>query len=305
MTRALRLLVITEQGPVREFQISRTRLWIGAMVLALGFGTTAAVGYVLGGLGRHRSPPENTVRPVLGRGLTLRASVLAEASLKSSPVVVGGCGPEMILVEGKYCPALIQRCQTQIDPDGSALHGHRCAEYKRSSSCLSPQKQQLRFCIDRDEHVEAGASLPQSRVTAAEARATCERYGKRLCSNAEWTFACESEDSKPYPYGTVRDSTACNIDRTEQLVTASGELMDLRVPPGRYPRCQSAFGVRDLSGNVEEYVVDESTGRTLRKGGYWQPGANHCRASQPHSDQSYRGIELGFRCCADPPAGHA
>lgn len=304
MTQGFRVLIISEQASIREFHVSRTRLWVSSVAVLVAIGIAVAVGFALGRLSPQWSRSARAVGPRLARGLVSRANRLAEAALRPSHADSTGCGPEMVLVEGAYCPKLVQRCRTQTDPEGSALYGHRCAEYKRSSFCLSPQKQHRRFCIDRDEHAEVGTTLPQSRVTVAEARANCERQGKRLCSNAEWTFACEGEEANPYPYGVVRDATVCNIDRAG-LVSASGELNDLRSTRGTFPRCQSAFGVRDLSGNVEEYVLDDATGQPLRKGGYWQPGANHCRASQPHADQNYRGIELGYRCCADVPAGHA
>jgi sulfatase modifying factor 1 len=204
----------------------------------------------------------------------------------------GPCGPNMILVEGDYCPAIHQRCLRHTDPDGSALHGQRCAEYKHPVTCLSPQRQRLRYCIDRDEYVAKGETLPQSQQTFADAQKTCESAGKRLCSSVEWTFACEGEKMNPYPYGFVRDSAACNADR-DGLVSPKGELNDLRAAPGTFSRCQSAFGVRDLTGNLEEFAIDSGTG------GYWQPGPNHCRLSVPHSEEAYRSIEVGSRCCAD------
>ena len=144
----------------------------------------------------------------------------------------------------------------------------------------------------------------QTRTTFADARTACQSAGKRLCSDVEWTFACEGEAISPYPYGFVRDSTACNADR-DNLVTPEGDLKDLRAAPGTFPRCKSSFGVRDLTGNVEEYVVSGTTGKPARRGGYWQPGANHCRYSPPHPDASYQGLEVGFRCCEDVADGQA
>jgi sulfatase modifying factor 1 len=106
----------------------------------------------------------------------------------------------------------------------------------------------------------------------------------------------------PYPYGFVRDSAACNADR-DGLVSPQGELNDLRAVPGAFSRCQSAFGVRDLAGNLEEYAMESSTGQPVRKGGYWQPGANNCRLVHPHAEPSYHSIEVGFRCCSDALPG--
>jgi hypothetical protein len=100
----------------------------------------------------------------------------------------------------------------------------------------------------------------------------------------------------PYPTGYLRDSKSCNIDR-DDLVTASGALRDLRASSGKNPGCVSPFGVRNLTGNVEEFVVAED-GSASRKGAYWQPAANSCRARRPHTDLEYAGVETGLRCCA-------
>jgi formylglycine-generating enzyme required for sulfatase activity len=205
----------------------------------------------------------------------------------------------MALVEGGYCPRPFHRCQRWTDPEGSALHGVRCAQYEEPARCLSPQRKHVRYCIDRDEFLAPGEELPQSLRTAAEARAACTQANKRLCTESEWTFACEGEAIRPYPYGFRRDSAACNAD-LGNLVTSAGELSDLRAKPGSFPRCVSPAGVRDLSGNLEEYVSSDGSPEVfVRKGAYWQPGANHCRASQPHPDRAYRGVEVGFRCCSD------
>jgi formylglycine-generating enzyme required for sulfatase activity len=205
----------------------------------------------------------------------------------------------MILVEGEYCPEVHHRCVSYADPEGSALHGQRCARFKEPPLCLSPERERMRYCIDSVEFVAPDQALPQNSVTFAEASEACASLGKRLCTESEWTFACEGETLRAYPYGFARDSSACNADRKE-LVTPDGQLRDLRSKPGQYPRCTSVFGVLDLTGNLEEYVVaDGTTAKPLRKGAYWQPAANHCRASQPHPDAAHSGVEVGFRCCAE------
>ncbi len=300
MTRGYRLLVLDEEGAqVRELYVSRAALWGGVGGALLLFAVMPGVGYALLSCPRPPTPAASLDRPLLHQGLAQVANLMAAQTLQSPEPPQGPCGPNMVLIDGNSCPAVFHRCERQTDPEGNALHGHRCAEYKRPATCLLPQRQHLRYCIDRDEHVVGGEKLPQSLQTFADAVKTCESSGRRLCSNVEWTFACEGEMMNPYPYGFVRDSSACNADRSG-LVTKEGNLVDLRAAPGTFSRCKSAFGVRDLAGNLEEYALESSTGQPVRKGGYWQPGANHCRLTRPHSEPEYRGIEVGFRCCADP-----
>jgi hypothetical protein len=65
--------------------------------------------------------------------------------------------------------------------------------------------------------------------------------------------------------------------------------------------------VRNLAGNLEEFVALDGPGRArpAMKGAYWQPSRNFCRAAQTAHDEYYNGIETGFRCCADSDADTA
>lgn len=231
-----------------------------------------------------------------------RAEILAAARddllapKRAEPSV---CPENMVLVEGDYCPDVQQRCLRYLDPPGR-YEQFRCAEYA-PSVCLSKERRHLRFCIDRDEYTEPGENLPANFRSFTHAEKACGTQGKRVCRESEWNFACEGEEMLPYPYGTSRDPSACNADRTD-IVTPAGELRDLRAPSDAYPRCVSPFGVRNLSGNLEEFVAMDVPGppRPAMKGAYWQPSRNFCRAAQTAHDRYYNGTETGFRCCSDP-----
>jgi hypothetical protein len=209
------------------------------------------------------------------------------------------CPENMVLVEGSYCPEVRQRCLRYMDPPGR-YEKFRCAEYA-ASECLSKERRPLRFCIDRDEYTAPGKELPANYKSFTSATKTCESLGKRVCQESEWVFACEGEEMLPYPYGHKRDPSACNADRTD-IVNDAGELRDLRSPADAFPRCASPFGVRNLSGNLEEFVAIDGTRRPAMKGAYWQPSRNYCRAKQTAHDQFYNGAETGFRCCVDAEA---
>jgi hypothetical protein len=56
-------------------------------------------------------------------------------------------------------PEVRQTCKRWLDPEGR-YHEFRCAEY--AASALRGPAQEMRFCIDRDEYVESGESLPKN-----------------------------------------------------------------------------------------------------------------------------------------------
>jgi sulfatase modifying factor 1 len=221
-----------------------------------------------------------------------------DASSPSSPAP-SSCPPEMILVEGDYCPTVRQTCKRWLDPETSPYHEFRCAEYA-PSECLAPRVHQ-RFCIDREEYVKPGDALPLAQQSWTSAAAVCAANEKRLCLESEWQFACEGEEMLPYPYGLSRDATACNIDQMHLGKLQSG-LFDLRAPVTAYPRCLSPFGVHDMSGNVEEWATrDHGTApnRSTMKGAWWLPGKNTCRAATLGHGETYEGPQVGVRCCKD------
>ncbi|HXN33211.1 MAG TPA: hypothetical protein VN894_15170, partial [Polyangiaceae bacterium] len=99
------------------------------------------------------------------------------------------CPPDMVGVEGDYCPIVAQRCLRWLDAETKL----QCAEFERTPAAGScPLKaQHKRFCVDRYEWPNKAGALPQYMASWNEAKASCEGMGKRLCSDTEWTLACE------------------------------------------------------------------------------------------------------------------
>ncbi len=180
----------------------------------------------------------------------------------------------------------------------------------------------MRFCIDRYEYPDVKGQFPVIFVSWHESAALCASAGKRLCSESEWTFACEGDEATPYPYGYQRDATACVIDRPwlqyhdqafadRSSEAAMRELDNLwqGLASGASPRCRSPFGVYDLTGNVDEWTAAVGTPGAARspgyksvlKGGYWGPVRARCRASTRVHDEDYVFYQQGFRCCASLP----
>ena len=255
------------------------------------------------------------------------ATLLALATTLGSPHSEPGaqtathepCPSDMQLVEGLYCPSVSQQClefheEYVRDPDTS----ERCMRFAEPSTCLSEQRVLMRYCVDRYEWPNHQGVKPTVLVTWEQARKACTDRGKRLCTEPEWTFACEGDQALPYTYGYVRDPTVCVFDRlyverkkllldwAECLVTpdcrAEFERLDQREPAGRFRACRSPFGVMDMNGNVNEWILVSDAVAPYRsglKGGWWGPVRDRCRPTVRFHDEYDRGYEVGFRCCAD------
>jgi hypothetical protein len=235
----------------------------------------------------------------------------------------GPCGPGMVEVAGKMkrdgavsVEALQDRsCTNWIRREFPA----RCGAFDRAawlgaSGDLAVRP--MRFCIDRFEFPNQRGAYPLIFVTWTEAGALCGRERKRLCTEDEWTFACEGEEAVPYPYGYERDDAACVIDRPHRLFDEShlslrnGPVIEAELdrlwqgePSGARPRCRSSFGVYDLTGNVDEWTVSTHAGgfRSILKGGYWGQIRARCRPSTRAHGEDFAFYQQGFRCCADAP----
>ena len=222
---------------------------------------------------------------------------------ESAPTA-GACKSGMVLVEGDWCPRVEQRCLRWMDPPGR-YHRYRCAEYARDVPCLAARVHE-RFCIDRRERADTSSGLPLNLRSWTDAKRECAAAGARVCLDSEWTFACEGEEMRPYPYGWRRAASQCNADRGDLLLSGKpggpSHLRDEREPSGAHPACTSPFGVLDMAGNVAEWVSVDGHAEgsiVVQKGNWWQPGKHACRDAQGGHDRYYKGTETGFRCCAD------
>jgi sulfatase modifying factor 1 len=245
--------------------------------------------------------------------LALPAVLAAAISSTPPPEAPSLCPPGMVEVAGDACPWVEQYCIRPVD----AKHPEqdRCAEFLPIGRCLGALAPK-HFCIDRYEWPNQPGVKPAIGIDWNEARERCGGVGKRLCTDSEWTLACEGLERLPYPYGYARNAEACNIDKPYILPDdtkindprtrlAEFSRLDQRDPSGARDSCVSPYGVFDMTGNVDEWVVNE-TGReddrpyvSGLKGGYWGPVRDRCRPMTTDHNQGYRFYQIGFRCCAD------
>src|SRR5215472_3562898 len=96
------------------------------------------------------------------------------------------CADDMVEVDGDFCPYVYQRCIYWLDKPLKL----RCAEFDRTGPCVM-RSHHVHFCIDKFEWPNKFGEKPDIGVTWLEARASCEKLGRRLCLDSEWTVACE------------------------------------------------------------------------------------------------------------------
>lgn len=242
-----------------------------------------------------------------------QAEVHASLAVKTPSTPVdrpsSSCPANMVEVEGDFCPNVDQKCLRWLDPETHM----RCAEFAPAGACQG-RTIHKRFCIDRFEYPNQPGEKPVVMKTWYEAKSTCESQGKRLCGESEWTLACEGQEHLPYPYGNARSADACNIDKPYLLpdesaianpATRDAEVarLDQREPSGVRESCVSPYGVHDMTGNVDEWVLNES-GKPYQsglKGGYWGPVRTRCRPMTTAHNELFSFYQIGFRCCGEVP----
>lgn len=264
------------------------------------------------------SPPENSRNvPIFFPDASVPGNTVTVVTVtppENESVEPSSCPTDMVEVKGDYCPQVEQTC-LEYDEKVVNVNGKvRCLHFA-PSKCLSKTKKPMHFCIDRFEWPNKEGDIPEVMVTWNDMKRNCESQGKRLCRDVEWEFACEGPEMLPYPYGYDRNPGVCNIDNpwrefdpyklgssNPKVRQAEVERLSQRVPSGSKPQCQSPFGVFDMTGNVDESVIN-STGNPYKsgeKGGHWAMGArNRCRPMTTVHNEDFAFYEIGGRCCKD------
>jgi hypothetical protein len=222
------------------------------------------------------------------------------------------CPDGMALVEGDYCTDVEQRCVEEWFDKSNQKRV--CERFEPPSRCEGARVKK-RYCIDVYEWPNQKGVRPEVMNNFYQAEVKCAAVGKRLCTESEWTFACEGPEMKPFPGGHVRDARKCNGDHEwdgpvmkKVAKRDPAELARLwrGVPSGSQPECISDFGVADLPGNTDEVVASEQPRskwqfESVHTGGPWYKGVrNQCRPKVYTHDEGFYYYFLSFRCCAEP-----
>ncbi len=268
------------------------------------------------------------------------AEVIATEEVDDREGNRGHCRPGMVEVQGKMRldPKPITRqnwdptntidelqksraCTTWI----SQKYPERCKRFdeqkwQKVTEAITAT-QDMRFCIDRYEYPNIEGEYPVVMINLEDAKLACSKQGKRLCDENEWTFACEGEETLPYPYGHLRSEEKCNIDRTwrsfnsKALLSKNGQVVVNELyrlwqgtRSGEFRDCRGPFGVYDMTGNVDEWTTSvrkDPDGKLwgkyegILKGGYWGPSRARCRPSNRSYRPDHIFYQQGLRCCSD------
>jgi hypothetical protein len=267
------------------------------------------------------SPDASSQLPLLADA-AMDADVADAASAADAPpdgaIAVADAGPaacpgDMILVDGEYCTEVEQKClKSWFDKSNKKTV---CEEFEPSSRCTG-QRAHKRFCIDRFSWPNVVGERPEVMNNFYQAQVKCASIGRRMCTESEWTLACEGPQMKPYPYGYTRDPHKCNGDHPwdapDMKKVAKRDPKELArlwkgVRNGAQPECVSDYGVPDLPGNTDDVVSSETYGDdwkgkydSVHTGGPWYKGTrNQCRPKIYTHDEGFYYYFLSFRCCAE------
>ncbi|WP_158542613.1 bifunctional serine/threonine-protein kinase/formylglycine-generating enzyme family protein [Lujinxingia litoralis] len=154
-----------------------------------------------------------------------------------------------------------------------------------------------RYARDADHELD----VPVVGISAMDAQAYCQWRGQRddrpyrLLTEDEWEKAGRGVDGRFFPWGSRFDATFCKM-RDSRPEFSQPE------PVGVFLDDISPYGVRDLSGGVQEWCAGTGKESALRavRGGSWMLDERACRlASRRRVLASARSGDIGFRLAYD------
>ena len=225
----------------------------------------------------------------------------------------------MVEVEGDYCPYVEQKCLRWLDPATKL----QCAEFEKTAvagRCLM-KTEHKRFCIDRYEWPNKVGALPRYMASWNEAKASVREHRQAPLLRHRVDAGLRGPGAAAVPVrrrlrarraGLQHRQAVHLAARREGLRPADQRRRSSRAstsasPADRAASCVSPYGVHDMTGNVDEWVVNVSQiGKPHEsglKGGYWGPVRTRCRPMTTAHSETFRYYQIGFRCCGSAHEG--
>lgn len=177
------------------------------------------------------TPEPRPISPALGKSIIWKADDSLMAAVPASSFTMGIDNTFLFSMSG-----ILPRHGVSLDGFWIDTAEVTQAQYAR---CVADGVCQP---IERIADEWVGDDLPIMNVRWADAQVYCNWAGKRLPTEAEWEKAARGSDARLYPWG----NSSRGIGMYPNRIHRTGEdEMDL-----------SPYGVRDMAGNVSEWVND-------------------------------------------------
>ncbi|NOU29163.1 MAG: SUMF1/EgtB/PvdO family nonheme iron enzyme [Polyangiaceae bacterium] len=271
------------------------------------------------------TPPSSAAPTTAGASQSSVQAAVVDAPAPAASADPEACPAGMVLVDGDYCTEVEQRCKAGKSWYAKWNDKTICLEFEAPATCVG-KKEHRRYCMDKFEYPNREGTRPTVMNDFPQAQRLCAEQGKRMCTETEWTMACEGPEYKPYPYGYARDPEICKGDqqgvepepeghtsagdpfykfasKNKEIRAAELERLWQGVPSGSQPKCVSDYGVYDMPGNADELASAESKDSkydNVTTGGPWRYGVrNQCRPKIYTHNEGFAYYYLSFRCCAE------
>ena len=188
------------------------------------------------------------------------------------------------------------------------------------------------YCLEVNEHATADGR-PLEGISWDIAKSTCEGLGLRLPTEAEWEKGarggcelgsdpsrCDKDDLRAYPWGN-NEAPSCANSTHQSLGPQGPTLCESGAHAVTEAKNTSPYGLRDMAGNVWEYVADRyhmqvyahaavrtdplgpPTGDThVLRGGGWNTYSTNMRVANRFLSV-VEGSAVGMRCARGPLVG--
>jgi formylglycine-generating enzyme required for sulfatase activity/tRNA A-37 threonylcarbamoyl transferase component Bud32 len=165
---------------------------------------------------------------------------------------------DALVAEGREEEAL--RCVPRAPP----------ARPGEPGACMYGRTPDGRFCLAVDGEGHAWrprmpvVRMPWAGAAAYAAWRSSPGAPWRLPGDLEWEKAARGVDERIYPWGAVADPTWARMQGTPGAAPGPADV-------GAFPVDESPYGVRDLGGNVLQFVADARPGGDGAEGGLVRP----------------------------------